>query len=438
MSSLKSKIVKNLFWSVIGKMVQMMGGLVIGIMVARHLGPHDYGVMNYVISFVFLFQTLSIFGLDNIEIREEAKNETPREVIIGTAFTIKLCLAVLCVILCIGTSFLMDASRETTLYVAIYSLSIIAQTFNVIRNHFMAIVQNRNVVLSEINRTLIGMVIKGIMLWYGLPLIWFMAASTFDWVLLSSGYIVSYRSAIGRLREWRFDATYARKLLRESYPLLLTSAAVIMYQKIDQVMIGQLIGNKEQVGYFATASRFVEVLIYVPIMLAQTMSPVLVKIRHEQGEAIYRQRAQQFMNISIWTCMTMAVATSICAYWIIRYTFGQDYLLAVPVLQVLAFKAASVALSNTAGNMIIIEGLQRHVFIRDIMGCIVCITLNWYLLPRYDIIASALVAIISNVTAGYIADALIPSYHHLFARQTKALLIGWKDLIHIHQLVRRS
>lgn len=39
--------------------------------------------------------------------------------------------------------------------------------------------------------------------------------------------------------------------------------------------------------------------------------------------------------------------------------FGKNYLPAVIILQIMSFKAASVALSNTAGTMIIIEGKQN-------------------------------------------------------------------------------
>lgn len=53
-----------------GKIVNMAGTLLVGILVARYLGPEQYGLMNYVISYVSIFSVLSTFGLDNIEIRE--------------------------------------------------------------------------------------------------------------------------------------------------------------------------------------------------------------------------------------------------------------------------------------------------------------------------------------------------------------------------------
>jgi O-antigen/teichoic acid export membrane protein len=417
-----------------GKVVNLVGGLLVGIFVARYLGPERYGLMNYVISYVFLFQVFSVFGLDSIEIREEARKEVPFTTIIGTAFGLKLILGLLFMALVILTSWQMDADLYTTALIALYALTIMLNSLSVIRNYFMAIVQNEYVVKAEIFSTVAGMVLKVLLLVLGASLTWFIVVHTFDTLLLVGGYWLAYRVKIGRLGAWRFDKAYARFLLRESFPLLLTNVAVIIYQRIDQVMIGQMI-DKEAVGYFSVASRLVEVLIYIPMMLAQTITPVLVSIR-ERSQAEYVVKAQQFMNLSLWLSLLAAAATSAVSYWLVTLTFGQAYLPAVAVLQVMSFKAASVALSNTAGAMLVTEGLQRWAIFRDGLGCVVCVVLNYLLLPRYGIMAAAFVAIASNVAAGYLADALIPAYRHLFVRQTKALVLGWKDVLSMRSLIK--
>ena len=206
----------------------------------------------------------------------------------------------------------------------------------------------------------------------------------------------------------------------------------MVYQRIDQVMIGRMI-DKQAVGYFSTASRFVEVLVYVPIMLSQTISPVLTRIRTHSEEA-YRERAQFFMNISVWGSLVLSGVMSALSYWIISILLGSQYIPAVAVLQIMSFKAASVALSSAAGTMIVVEGLQRWALVRDLFGCMVCVLLNYILLPRYGIVAAAFVAIASNVAAGWLADMFVPSYQHIFRMQTRALLFGWSSLFNLREL----
>lgn len=433
MSGSKAQILSNVYWAVLGKFVNLFSALVVGIMVARYLGPEQYGLMNYVISYVMLFQTISLFGLDSIEVREESKGEFNARFVIGTAFTLKIILSVVFTALVIITSWQFDADRFTIILIAVYSLVIPLNAFTVIRNYFTAIVQNEYVVKVEIISTLIGMAIKVVLLCVDAALFWFVVCSMFDYVLTATGYVAAYKSKIGRIGEWKYDRKVSRYLLKESFPLLLTNTAVIVYQRIDQVMIGNMIDN-ESVGYYSVASKFVEILIYLPMILSQTLMPVLVQ-KIKQGEEIYELKAQQFINISLWLSLLASVLVSVLAYWLILIAFGKEYLPAVAVLQVMSFKAASVALSNTAGAMLVAEGLQKYAFLRDVLGCIVCVIMNYVMLPRYGIVAAAFVSIISNIMAGYIADAIIPAYRHLFLRQTKALVFGWKDLMNIKILI---
>ena len=430
----KRKIVNNLLWATGGKVINLVGSLVLGIIVARYLGAEQYGLMNYVISYAFLFQTLASFGLDSIEVREESAGKVPHTTIIGTAFWLKVLFGAVCILLSVGTAVVMGESAYTVGLIALYSCYIVFNSFIVIRNYFTSLVQNKYIVLSEIFRTFVGIAIKLTMWALDCSLTWFVAAFAFDYVLLAGGYISSYRHKIGRLSEWKFSSSYARFMLKESFPLLLTNAAVIIYQRIDQVMIGNMV-SKADVGYFSVAAKFVEVMIFVPTTIAHTISPVLVQLLGSNREA-YEVKVQQYLNISVWISILCSVGVSLVAYWLVLYTFGTLYLPAVAILQVLAFKMASASVSAAAGTMIIVERLQKWVFFRDILGCIVCISLNWLLLPRYGAIAAAFVAIAANLAAGYISDLLIPAYRHIFRRQTKALLLGWSDLIHIKQLLK--
>lgn len=431
----REKIVRNLIWSVLGKVVNLLGGLLVGVIVARYLGTVQYGVMNYVIGFVALFQPFAMFGLDSIEVREESRGVKPYQTILGTAFGLKVVLALCFMSMLITLSFLIESDKEVIVLIMIYSLSVLFNSANVMRNYFISLVKNEYVVKSEINRTVVGMLIKVVLLYMNAPLFFFIIAYTFDVVLLASGYLYSYNRHVGSVREWRWDTDYAKYLLKESFPLVLTYAAVVVYQRIDQVMIGNII-DKESVGYFSVASKFVEILMFVSVMLVQTITPILVQCR-ERSQEEYEKKGQMFLNVSFWLSVICASLMFVCSTWIVRYTYGEHFMFAVTVLQVLCFKALGVSLSSVGGAMIVIEGLQRYAVLRDVLGCVCCVVLNNILLPRYGVVAAAFVAILSNLFAGYVSGLFIPVYRHIFIRQTKAVLFGWKDIVNVKSLLGR-
>lgn len=430
---MKTKVVSNLVWAVGGKIVTLSGNLLVGILVARYLGPEKYGLMNYVISYVTIFQVFASLGLDSIEIREESRSETNRDVIMGTAFRLKLIAAFATMLLIAATTFIAKVDLYTQAMIMAYSLSIVFNTMSVARNYFTSIIWNEYIVKTEITRTLIGAGVKiGLLLMHA-SLTWFILAMLLDVLMLGSGYAISYNSKIAKVSMWRWDRKTAGYLLKESFPMMLSGTAVIIYTRINQVMIGFMLGNGD-VGQFSIATSFVDICIFVPTILSQTISPVLVRT-YEQDKEEYKARMHSFYSLTFWLCGLFAIFVSAISYPLIRYSYGTMYLAAVPVLQVLIIRMVGEALSQTSGQAIIIEKIQRYAVIRNVIGCVVCVGLNVLLIPRYGIMGAAVSSAITAVFPGYLAHLFIPAYHSIFKTQTHAILFGWKEILRIKKMV---
>lgn len=435
LSENKKKVFANLFWAMTGKIVNMAGALLVGILVARYLGPSQYGLMNYVISYVTLFTIISNFGLDNIEIRELSRTPERKEYILGTCFRIRMFFATFALILVILSLILFNANTFTSCMILLYSVTLYTGSFNIIRNYFTSIVKNEYVVKSEITRTVIGACIKVVLLWIKAPLDYFIVATAFDTILVASGYCFSYKKTVGKVSEWKYDKTIVPYYIRESFPLVLSGAAVIVYQRIDQVMIGNMINNAS-VGYFATAGKFLDLVLFLPMVLTQTITPLLVKAKEKDKEE-YERKKQQFVSIVVWISILLSVAVSLSAYWLIYFTYGEKYLMAVPILQIMAFKTVGMALSSSSGQIIIMEHIQKWAFIRNLLGCLICIGLNFLLIPQYGVIGSAWVTIITVAFTGCLANIFIPPYYKIMKIQLRALFTGWKDLLYIKTLITK-
>lgn len=430
----KKKVFVNIFWALTGKVINMTGALFVGILVARYLGPSQYGLMNYVISYVTLFTVISNFGLDDIEIRELSRQPEKKEYILGTSICLRFAFATFAIALVAITLMLYRSDLFSTILIMIYSLTLYTGCFNIFRNYFTSIVKNEYVVKSEIIRTLIGSLFKIILLWIKAPLEYFIIAVFFDTVLVASGYCLSYKHLVGRISDWKFDKKMVSFFIKESFPLVLSGAAIIIYQRIDQVMIKNMI-DTSSVGYFATAGKFLDLILFLPVVLVQTLTPILVRTKTNNIQ-LYESRKKEFISVVVWIAIILSVFVSLFAYWMIKFTYGAEYMLAVPVLQIMAFKTIGMALSSTSGQIIIMEHMQKWVFVRNIFGCVICISLNLLLIPRFGIIGSAWVTIITVFFTGFLSHLFIPSYRSILKDQVYALFLGWKELAKIGQLIK--
>ena len=265
--------------------------------------------------------------------------------------------------------------------ILVYGLTLFTGISELSRNYFISIVENKYIVKSEIFRTLVGAIVKIGLLFLKAPLEYFIIAQVFDTFLVASGYYYSYKVIVGSVRNWTFDKTIVPFFIKESFPLLLSGAAIVIYQRIDQVMIGNML-NKTEVGYFATAGKFVDLILFLPAILVQTITPILVREK-ECDSYSYEAKKRTFVGITTWVSLLMALAISLSAYWMIIYTYGEKYALAIPVLQIMAFKAVGMALSAAGGQIIIIEHIQKWAFIRNVLGCFLCVILNYLFIPKY-------------------------------------------------------
>src|SRR6185295_9435001 len=82
------KLIRNTGWLFADRILRIGIGLVVGVWIARYLGPERYGLFSYAGAFVALFSIFATLGLDGIVVRELVNDPARSEEILGTAFTL--------------------------------------------------------------------------------------------------------------------------------------------------------------------------------------------------------------------------------------------------------------------------------------------------------------------------------------------------------------
>lgn len=413
------KYFSSVSWLFGEKIFRMIIAMIIGILVARYLGPEQFGLLNYVISFVGLFGIIATLGINNIVVKKLVVNPAEKNVLLGTAFIIRVIGSILLMI--VLTLFIQFTSNDSTtnMYIYILAFSTVILSFNVIDLYFQSEIKSKLVAISNLIALVITSLIKIVLIIYQAPLFYFVIMILVDSLLLALSLIYFYYKDNNKIKEWYFDKDKAKILLKEGFPLVLAAFAMSIYLKIDQVMIKELLGNTA-VGYYAAAVRLSEALYFIPIAISISLFPSIIKTK--ENSDIYKKRIQALFSFLIWLAIIIAIPMTFLSNYIINILYGEAYQEAGNVLMIHIWAAVFVFLGEASSRWFINENLQKLLFYRTIFGAILNIILNYYLIQMYGIYGAAIATIISQVFSVYLFNLFGKQTQIIFKLQTKGFL----------------
>jgi len=418
------KYFKNTSWLLGEKILRMIIGLFIGIWIARYLGPEQFGIFSYAQSFVGLFIAISTLGLNGIIVRELVKDEEKRDILLGTAFILKIigAIAVLFILL-VAINFTSNDSYINILIFIIAS-STIFQSFNVIDFYFQSKVLSRYIVYANTISLLISSIVKITLLLNEAPLINFAWIILFDSFVLALGFIYFYFKNNLLIRKWKFSKKMAYILLKDSWPLILSGLVISLYMKIDQVMIKEMLSS-EAVGQYAVAVELSQAWYFLPMIISSSLFPAILNAK-EQSKELYYDRLQKLYTLMAWVAISIALPTVFISDWLIHLLYGEAYNQSGKVLIINIWAGVFVFLGVASSKWFIAENLQKYSFYRTLAGAVINITLNYILIPIYSIYGAAFATLISQAVASYLFNATNKKLRITFLLQTKAIFMPWK------------
>jgi len=186
--------------------------------------------------------------------------------------------------------------------------------------------------------------------------------------------------------------------------MLLSAIAIMVYLKIDLVMIGQILDD-EQVGIYSAAARISEVWYFIPVIIVASLYPSILDAK-KFSEDMYYQRLQSLYDFMVWLAISVALIVSFIATPLIDLLFGQAYEMAGDILMVHIWSSIFVFLGVASGKWYLTEGLLIINFQRAFLGALTNILLNFLLIPSYGIHGAAWATVISFALSNMFFDAI--------------------------------
>ena len=383
----------NTGWMFAGQMFSLLVSFFIGAWLARYLGPENYGVLSYAVAFVGLFGFIASLGVDGILNRELVKFPEKRDELLGTAFRLKLIGGAIALVLAIASAFIFQTSPLIRLLIILFSFTFVLQAINVISTYFQSEVKSKNNVKALLFATIISSLLKVGVILLDKGVIWIVIVFVLDSVWQGIGFVTAYKKFGLKVKKWKFNKNLSKEILKNSWPLMLASAAGFIYLRIDQVMIGAMLGNYE-VGLYAVAVKLAEVWYFIPGIICASIFPAIINAKKTSHE-MYKRRLKNLYILMVVISVVIAIPISLLAKPIIYILFGSSYLESVGILRIYIWSSLGLFLNAGVSQYLMSENMVKTIFWLNFLAMLFNIALNFVFIPIFGLLGAAWATLIS-------------------------------------------
>lgn len=390
---MKKSIVKNYTYNLIYQILVIILPLITTPYVSRILGAEGIGIYSYTISIVTYFTLFGSLGIAMYAQREiayvqddkEKRSKIFWEVIIlrGIILTIAM--------ICFYFSFANEGQYST--YYKILLLEIISNAVDI-----SAFFQGMEEFKKIIKRNLI---IKCISI---LSIFIFIKQSTDIWKYLLI-YVLS--NLIGNLSLWLYLPKYISKInikniefkkhLKPTIQLFIPQIAVQLYTVLDKTMIGSIILDKAEVGYYEQSQKIVKIILTIVTSLGTVMLPRVANQYAKGKDDEIKSSIMTAFSFVYFLAIPMVFGMISIAKYLIPWFLGEGFEKAIYIIYVISPIILMIGLSNVIGTQFLLPTKrQKQYTISVVVGAITNVMLNALLIFKLGALGAAIGTVISE------------------------------------------
>ena len=387
-------VLSNISWIVIGRIIYMLLNFIVSLIVARYLGPSQYGLLGYAASYTTFFASICSLGINSIIVKELINNPKNNGEILGTSIFLRIISSILSFLIIIFITFIVDMNETTTkIIVSLYAIHIIFQSFELLKYWFQSKLQSK---YSEIAASFayISMAIyMVILLIYKKNVLWFSIASSIEYLILAISLYIMYKKKQGQ--KLKVNQSLIKRLLSESYHFIISGMMISIYNSTDRFMLKQMLSESD-VAYYTTAVTISGLCTFLLSAIIQSLTPVIIESKNKNND-LYEKRNKELYAIVFYISTIISLFIAIFSKIIINTLYGESYLPATIPLIILTWYTAFSYLGVARDPWIVCEKKQNYSKYIYIIAAFVNIIINYALIPIWGASGAAFESLVTQI-----------------------------------------
>jgi PST family polysaccharide transporter len=364
MKSLKNvewQLVLDGMWHFLPRGIRIISGILGASVVARHLGPKDFGTLNIYYNIVLTVASLLSLGAPEVLTRAVAASPDSGLRSLKIVLQLRLLGFFLCLILLFGIGQFL----ANKLLLAILSLIPLFLVSEAIESYFYGTGDFRKTVVTRIVASLIGLLMRVYFAWDGWGINAFAIAAVIETGVAAVGLLWLAPKKKTSITDDKY-ATLAN-YLKLSWPLALSGLVLAFSVRVDQYFLACFQKGPELGNYYATV-RLMELGSLIISSMTAAFLPKLA-VFYENDRIKYDKAMVSIYKNSFLYGTILACIFSLFSPILIKIVFGDTYAASTPLLRYYAFCIVFMIVGAVRGmHLIISNNTVAHLKI-----CLICL-----------------------------------------------------------------
>ncbi|WP_394740089.1 flippase [Natronococcus roseus] len=387
----------------LGEIIYVSSGAVLIVALARLLDPEGYGLMFLALSVIGVVKIFSQLGISSSASRyvanykETNSGQIPH--ILRFSFLLNLIiLLVVCIVFLLLHSHLAALIGEPDL-IPFLLIGVFYIIFSTSISFTQDILQGFEAIKASAVLTGIRGAIRPILA-IGFVLLGFGALGAFVGYILAYaiggiiGLIYTYNQYYRGKEQTQREKGIRRRIIEYSVPITATSTAKVLDNHIDVLLIGFFL-NPTAVAFYTVSKRVIGFVEAPMSALGFTLSPTFEAQKAKGNEDTAARIYEKALSHGLSLYIPASAGLILISEPFVILVFGEEYIGATPVLQILAIYAVLVSIVKVTGNGLDFLGRARARAIARGITATLNVGLNIVLIPTIGVIGAAIATVVT-------------------------------------------
>ncbi len=396
------RIAKNTGLLLISQVISYLLGFVYVMYTARYLRKEGFGVLSFALAFAQIFGVLIDLGLGPLIVREIARDKSLASKYLANIGVMKLVLAVITFVLIALVINLLGYPTQTVRVVYLIALSVI----------FIALTRMLYSIFQAFEKMVyqsLGQILNSVLMLIGIiyAIRSDFSVIGFAFVYSAAAFIVFGYSLV--ILRWKFagpvfasganllevDRSFWKQSIKEAWPMAAAAVWLVMYFRIDTVMLSLLKGDAA-VGLYSAAYRVSEVSTIIPAMFVTSVFPVMSRY-HKDSRDLFVSAYGKSVKFLLYLALPMALTVTLLAKPIVNLIFKEEFLESTLALQILIWSAAFSYVGIVLGTVLITADKQMLRLKLLFIMLVLSVVLNLIMIPKYSYVGASIATVVTRV-----------------------------------------